>query len=251
MKKVFTLFAAALIGLAAYAQCPSRLYFELAEAEQPADNVMVFLKLVNSTDYLNGFNMEIQKPENAEWVEDAEDGEWVGFTGYGHTILAMWNPSNLNWRETKLFQKADLKCSIKEGKLVIIEILSTLDCRFFPQLTEEDDNIVARFSLDFSGCEDTRGESLELRSDATPQGCSFSYTGDPTGAVNGAITIDEPIVLELDKTNDIVRAKVNTAISEINNDQAVDNRIFDLQGRELSRVPESGIYIQNGKKYVK
>ena len=30
-----------------------------------------------------------------------------------------------------------------------------------------------------------------------------------------------------------------------------DNRIFDLQGRELKSVPEHGIYIQNGKKYVK
>ncbi len=40
------------------------------------------------------------------------------------------------------------------------------------------------------------------------------------------------------------------AISTIINDKA-DNRIFDLQGRELKSVPEHGIYIQNGKKYVK
>ena len=41
-----------------------------------------------------------------------------------------------------------------------------------------------------------------------------------------------------------------TGISTIINDKA-DNRIFDLQGRELKSVPETGIYIQNGKKYVK
>jgi hypothetical protein len=40
------------------------------------------------------------------------------------------------------------------------------------------------------------------------------------------------------------------AITTITNDK-VDNRIFDLQGRELKSVPENGIYIQNGKKYVK
>jgi hypothetical protein len=40
------------------------------------------------------------------------------------------------------------------------------------------------------------------------------------------------------------------AISTIINDK-VDNRIFDLQGRQLKSVPEHGIYIQNGKKYVK
>ncbi len=338
MKKFFTLFAVALLGITAYAQCPSRLYFEPAEAEQDASNAMFHLKLVNSADYLNGFNMEIQKPAAAEWLEDEEDGEWVGFTGYGHTILAMWEPTNLNWRETKLFQKADLKCSIKEEKLVIIEILSTLDCRFFPQLTEEDDNIVARFSLNFSGCED--GDFV-LRSEATPQGCSFSYTGDPTGTYNGAITIDEPIVLELTKVGDIVKIKgtepvvepvtisgivkdadgaplkdvtvtlneadAKEAITTTTNDEGAYSlqytpeegktynvsfekegyvsqnydatevpdvvtleedttpptgistigadsnnvRIYDIQGRELKSVPEHGIYIQNGKKYVK
>ena len=41
-----------------------------------------------------------------------------------------------------------------------------------------------------------------------------------------------------------------TGISTITNDK-VDNRIFDLQGRQLKSVPEHGIYIQNGKKYVK
>ncbi len=250
MKKIFTLFAAALIGLAAYAQCPSELYFELAEESQDASNVMVYLKLINSTDYLNGFNMEVIKPEGAEWLEDEEDGEWVGFTGYGHVILAMWNPSNANWRETKLFQKADLKCSVKDGNLVIIEILSTNDCRFFPQLTAEDDNIIARFSLDMSGCEDNAKVDLQLRTPAEPATYSFSYTGDPTGTYNGAITGNQDIVLDLVKANGQV-SKKPTAISEINNDNAVDNRIFDLQGRELSRVPESGIYIQNGKKYVK
>jgi len=40
------------------------------------------------------------------------------------------------------------------------------------------------------------------------------------------------------------------AITTITSDKA-DNRIFDLQGRELKSVPETGIYIQNGKKYVK
>ena len=40
------------------------------------------------------------------------------------------------------------------------------------------------------------------------------------------------------------------AISTVTTDKA-DNRIFDLQGRELKSVPEHGIYIQNGKKYIK
>ncbi len=43
------------------------------------------------------------------------------------------------------------------------------------------------------------------------------------------------------------------AITTIYSDKVdnVDNRIFDLQGRDLQGVPEAGIYIKNGKKYVK
>ena len=247
MKKVFTLFAAALLGLCAFAQegpCPSRLYFEPAADEQPANNATFLLKLVNSSENLNGFNMEVQKPEAAVWVEDADDEDWVGFSGYGHTILARWEGVTDSKREQQLFKK------VKEetGNLVIIELLSTNDCRFFPILTEEDDNTIARFTVDFSACGDTR-EPLILMSDATPQGCSFSYTGGVEGTV--AWTIDAPIVLKLDKIDGIIKKAVDTGISTINTDQPADNRIFDLQGRELNRVPESGIYIQNGKKYVK
>ena len=248
MKKVFTLFAAALLGLCAFAQegpCPSRLYFEPAADEQPANNATFLLKLVNSSENLNGFNMEVQKPEAAVWVEDADDEDWVGFSGYGHTILARWEGVTDSKREQQLFKKADLKCT---GNLVIIELLSTNDCRFFPILTEEDDNTIARFTVDFSACGDTR-EPLILMSDATPQGCSFSYTGGVEGTV--AWTIDAPIVLKLDKIDGIIKKAVDTGISTINTDQPADNRIFDLQGRELNCVPESGIYIQNGKKYVK
>ncbi len=60
MKKVFTLFAAALLGLCAFAQegpCPSRLYFEPAADEQPANNATFLLKLVNSSENLNGFKI--------------------------------------------------------------------------------------------------------------------------------------------------------------------------------------------------
>ena len=385
MKKLFTLFAVALMGITAYAQCPSKLSFQLSEMNEDeefvaveqvnAANGLFELQLVNSTAFLNGFNMEIQKPEGAEWVMDELDGEWVGFTGYGHTILAMWDVTNANWRETKLFQKADLKCSIKEGNLVIIEILSTNDCRFFPVL--EEPASIARFSVDFSGCADG---DLIVKADNTPSGCTFSYTGGnvEAGDPNGAMQPEEPVLIELTKAGDIVKLKgdepqpvmydafyvtgtfndwsqetanmtelvanddatvftgevdltdgaefkvvtptedglkwfggvdenqvgyfeINdgllnqpielvdgsnfkvvgdgkytisvmqpeaetgkavaeplvmtvskevTGISTISTDKA-DNRIFDIQGRELNSVPEHGIYIQNGKKYVK
>ena len=177
---------------------------------------MIELQLVNASENLNGFNMEIAKQdingeycEAIQWVEDAEDGEWVGFTGYGHTILAMWDVTNANWRETKLFQKADLKCNVKptNDNLVIIEILSTLDCRFFPVL--EEPASIARFTVDMSNCEDG---DYRLFADATPSCCSFSFTGGPEG--NRAWTADEPVIIELTKEGDIVKVKSNEPVVE-------------------------------------
>ena len=234
MKKIFTLFAAVALGFAAYAQeaCPSVLSFAPMAEEQDANKVMIELQLVNSSLNLNGFNMEVGR------YAVAEDG----FSGYGHTILARWEGVTDSKREQQLFKKADLKCSIKDGKLVIIEILKTLDCRFFPVLEEPAG--IARFTVDMSGCADG---VYALMSEATPTGCSFSFTGGPEG--NRAWTTDAPIYLELKKDGDKV---IPTAISTIAVDETpADNRIFDLQGRELNRVPDSGIYIQNGKKYVK
>ena len=255
MKKIFTLFAAVALGFAAYAQeaCPSVLSFAPMAEEQDANKVMIELQLVNSSLNLNGFNMEVGRyavaedgtltpDETMQWAEDEDDENWVGFTGYGHTILARWEGVTDNKREQQLFMKCDLNCSIKDGKLVIIEILKTLDCRFFPVLEEPAG--IARFTVDMSGCADG---VYALMSEATPAGCSFSFTGGPEG--NRAWTTDAPIYLELKKDGDKV---IPTAISTIAVDETpADNRIFDLQGRELNRVPDSGIYIQNGKKYVK
>ena len=44
---------------------------------------------------------------------------------------------------------------------------------------------------------------------------------------------------------------VITGINEVKQNAPSDGRIYDLQGRRLSRLPEKGIYIQNGKKYIK
>ena len=189
MKKIFTLFAAVALGFAAYAQeaCPSVLSFAPMAEEQDANKVMIELQLVNSSLNLNGFNMEVGRyavaedgtltpDETMQWAEDEDDENWVGFTGYGHTILARWEGVTDNKREQQLFMKCDLNCSIKDGKLVIIEILKTLDCRFFPVLEEPAG--IARFTVDMSGCADG---VYALMSEATPTGCSFSFTGGPEG----------------------------------------------------------------------
>ncbi len=253
MKKVFTLFAAAVLGLSAYAQeapteCPSMFYFEPMEEVQDASNVVLELQITNSSENLNGFNIYIQKPEAAEWIMIDDIFEFYATNeGYGHNILGAWEGHTEAQMEAGMARMMDFNTSINQGKLVIIEILKTNNCRFYPVF--ETPAGVAKFAIDFSGCEDTKAP-LEITADNTnPTECSFAYTGGVEGT--RAWSPEVAPLLKLDKVNGQVMKAIETGISTINTDQNVDNRIFDLQGRELQSVPEHGIYIQNGKKYVK
>lgn len=262
------------MGLSAFADdvpCPSAFSFRLAAqnadgayeaAEQvSANNVVVEVMLTNSSENLQAFNMQIQKqtidgeycPE-MDWVKDSEDNSWAGFSGYGQTILARWDVADPVLRETELVIMCICGSNAKrvyaaDGtemyELVIVELLDTDDCRFFPVL--EEPAPIARFTVDMSNCPDG---DYRFYAPATPAACSFSYTGGVEGS--RAWTTDNPVVLELTKAGDVVETRpVSTAISEIAAEQTVDNRIFDLMGHQLKSIPEHGIYIQNGKKYTR
>ena len=250
MKKIFTLFAAALVGFCAFAQdpCPSKLAFEPIAEEQDANNVQLELSLMyNNSDNLNGFNLEATKT-GGEWIMMDEILEaYFTAEGYEANILKAWGKPEATC-VANLSKMCDVMSNVKpNGNLVMIEILKTNACRFFPRINEGEDAPlpVGKFAIDLSACED--GE-YTINIDATAETGSFSYTGGPEGT--RAWTTDEAIWTKLGKTGN--KVKVNaTAISTITTDQPVDNRIFDLQGRQLQSVPEHGIYIQNGKKYVK
>ena len=42
-----------------------------------------------------------------------------------------------------------------------------------------------------------------------------------------------------------------TAINKVNANGKVVGKVYDMQGRLLNAVPEKGLYIQNGKVYMK
>ena len=267
MKKIFTLFAVALVGICAnaavseYGPCPSELSLALQDGSNPS-NVRVELKLKNASQRLNGWNVQFSKASGSESLA------WKNFsaTNYASVILQNWvgtteienEDGDLETveitdavRKSQLNNKCDIKSNIKNdgADYMIIYILSTTDPRFFPVLEEA--TAVGRIGIDMSACAD--GDYTIIAPDV-PTSYSFSYTKaadeevcpEPLTAWTG----DAPIELTLNKTgNDIT--EVIDAISTIAVDQPVDNRIFDLQGRELQSVPEHGIYIQNGKKYVK
>ena len=261
MKKIFTLFAAAMLGVCAFAQmpesCPSELNLKLLKGDQ-LNLVKVELQVTNSSLNLNGFNVELDKGESTA-VFRKSGGSAFSAADYAAVILQRWEttmgedeetgdeveiPVTDEMREEKLLQMCDVQSNVNpEGKLVIIELLKTNECRFFPVL--DTPTGIGKFFLNMSNCED--GEYTIVAPD-TPQGNSMSYTGGDEPL--SSWTADEPVSITLKKTGD--KIEVVTGISTIVTDEKpVDNRIFDLQGRELQSVPEHGIYIQNGKKYVK
>ena len=259
MKKIFTLFAAAMLGVCAFAQmpetCPSELGLKLLNGDNPAQ-VEVELTVINSSLNLNGFNTELQlgteeAPATAGIAFKKVSRKAFTAAGYANVILARLDDATDEEREELLLEFCDVQSNIKEsGNLVIIELLKTNECRFFPQLAEH--TAIGKFWMDWSAIESKDGDvpSATLYAPAIPSRYSFSYTGGVEGT--RAWTPEAP----LEYTLYLVDGKVTdvpptTGISTISTDKNVDNRIFDLQGRELQSVPEHGIYIQNGKKYVK
>jgi len=267
MKKIFTLFAAAMMGVCAFAQmpesCPSELNLKLLNGDQ-LNLVKVELQVTNSSLNLNGFNVELDKGESTA-VFRKSGGDYFSAADYAPVILQRWEttmgedeetgeeievPVTDDMRAAKLLNMCDVQSNVKtNGNLVMIELLKTNECRFFPVL----DNFTAigKFWMDWSAVANSKDAANEctISAPAEPARYSFSYTGGVEGT--RAWTPEAPIVFNMEYVDGIVRERVPDAISTISTDKNVDNRIFDLQGRELQSVPEHGIYIQNGKKYVK
>lgn len=255
MKKIFSLFAAALIGLSVSAQeCPTESMMSLLNGEDAA-NVEIELGLSkNASSWLEGFMFSVSKPEGATWKK-AYDENYFTAQGYAPYILGnlasgMGEDLTDEELEEYLYEACDILGLLRGDNLDLIEVLLWNDSRFFPACPGK----VGKFAIDMSALED--GE-YELRSENTPNGTNLLYGG---ASEQSCWLLDEPMVITLTKQDNTVFEKRSTpafyvsslsGISTVATDAAVDSRIFDLQGRELQSAPEHGIYIQNGKKYVK
>ena len=223
MKKLFTLFAAALLGFCAYAQdttepCPTVPEFYLLNGDDAANVEIEFGFKQNNSANLNGFNFAIQKPEGANWKRVQGMNYFTG-KGYAPYILGclaenMGESFTDEELEEYLSDMCDVKSNVRVNPddatdpspvLVIIEILSTNECRFYP----EGPGKVGKFKIDMSALED--GE-YDLHCNATPQGGSFSFTGGPEGS--RAWTIDEELAITLVKTGNVVTVKGETPVVE-------------------------------------
>jgi hypothetical protein len=262
MKKIFTLFAAALVGLSASAYyfetpCPSKLELTPLEESQPADAVFLELGLVyNNSPYLNGYNVEFGIVDangadaNATWKR-AQGANWCAVKDYSRYILEM---INLDGATIDDFTDADLNDMIgdmfdnkannkTDGKLhqnvmVVIHILSTNECRVFPQHAGK----TGKLKIDLSALPD--GE-YRVIAEATPETASMSYlTPNPEvpgseGEEHGSWCVDEDIICNLTKAGDVVTG-INTILESV---KAVTNvTYYNLQGVE-SATPFDGVNI--------
>ena len=153
-----------------------------------------------------------------------------------------WNWQNAEGRVPMLFENDAFTVEIDledgaEFKLITPDETSSNGWKWFGGV---DENNVGYFEIN---------EGLLNQPIGLVDGANFKVVGDgkytitvmqPT--IPGGRGLVEPLVMTV--------SKEVTGISTILTDKA-DSRIFDLQGRQLNSVPAHGIYIQNGKKYVK
>ena len=231
--------------------CPSALMFSALKESQSSSDIAVELMLVNSSLNLNGFNIEVERASGSESIR------FKNFTAsnYANVILQRWEGTT--WienedgdmeeveitdavRKQNLSQMCDIKYNEKtrsDGKkvFVILEVLSSNDCRFFPALDAP--AAVGRMNLDMSSCADG---TYKIVAPATPAGCSFSYTGGPEGTRGW--TADAPVEFSLMKVGDNVYAPV-LGICTVDVDRnLVTTKYYNLQGIE-SDIPFPGINI--------
>ena len=255
MKKIIILLAliVSFCGIKAQELFPSYIEFREVHLTGKANYFRIKLLLTNLSQNLNGFEITIRKPSLAKWaIVDKSQQKYFTAKGCGNYILARWEGKSDEEREAELSEHCDILSSINNnGGLVVIEILTTGECRFFPvsedQYNGNDDWFhipVGEFAIDMSDCED--GE-YEIVSSADSD-CTFSYLGGPEG--NQAWLYENSIQLTLYKRGDLVSVYSwfplydFDGIEELEKNKSVESvRYYNLAGVE-SAEPQPGVNLK-------
>lgn len=190
MKRCFFIFVLAMAVCAVNAQeprCPSWLDFRIPHKSGigKANHLDIELVLHNSSQNLNGFIVEISN--EGQWViVDEENGKYFTASGCGKNILARLEGVTDEEREVNLEQYCDVRSTLRSnGDLLIVVLLSTNDCRFFPTTggyNVSDRGIaIGRIAIDVSSFKDGYHSGVLWAPDHSLQSYSFSYTGGEEG----------------------------------------------------------------------
>ena len=232
MKKFFTLFAVALMGLGAASAQDTKctLTLEPVAENQTPERVEINMIVDNQYDNLNGFNFEFDKPDAAEWVVMVPfPKSYVDYSEAGAFYLGKVEGITDEQRNQYLPQFADLKNNVKQNRLVVVTVLSTADCR--EMLVGK--GIVGKFAIDMSKCED--GDEYIVKADATPEHQAYATVDAVSHTANA------PTILRLQKKDGVV--KEYTGINTVETSKNVTSvKYYNLQGVE-SATPFQGVNV--------
>lgn len=206
MKKITILLAFIVSFCVAYSQgpgtgypCPSSLGLDCFHKTGKTHKYKLRLELNNDSQNLNGFNLKLSKTDpSMKWVVvDKDKGTYFTTKGYEKNILARLEGKT----DEELEEEFEQYCEVKshngnDGRLTIIELLLTYECRYFPVGY---DITVGELAVDLSDCED--GE-YSIYAETMPLDYGFAYTGGVEGTCGWVA--DNPLQLVLYKQGDLV-----------------------------------------------
>ncbi|MBR5119017.1 MAG: DUF2436 domain-containing protein [Muribaculaceae bacterium] len=171
----------------------------------------------------------------SDWTASVEFTTEMGGAEEGFFLIGTFNGWN---QEEGLIEFVEDKASVELEENAEFKVISKDANGEITWYGGADDNGVGYFLIN----EDLLGVNITLIDGA-------NFRVEEAGKYDIELVLVTPNKEHIDGLQMIV-TKEMTGISTVGVDK-VDNRIFDIMGRELKSIPETGIYIQNGKKYVK
>jgi len=226
MKKIFTLFAAALVGVCAFAQTTKLVYV----AEEGTDPAMakILVNVENSRDNLNTIQQGIVPQEGVTFVKSGTGMKKAYFFGNGAYILAMYPDVTDDDRNTYLTDFADVMSNVNNGNLIIVTGLKTQDCYVYPAY----DGNLGYFTVDVSAMPDGDIQIGTLSAD--PNLSTYGTADAQSNAVE-----ETPIMIHKDGNN-ISPVTGISVVDAVKNVTSV--KYYNLQGIE-SATPFDGVNI--------
>lgn len=225
MKKFFTLIAVAFVTVCASAQVIS---FSETAAKGSLDGKTFggdgFVLTV--TDQVDGGKLEID-------TNNANFGTLEDYQGFTHRLKTGGKSSSKNCMSLSI--PAD-------GTLKVYARTATKDSERAIVITQSETEVFNQKFLDSQAATEkytTEAGEEKTRTVFPVYTCEVKAGTADITYLDGAVNI---------YCFEFVKAGGETAIKSVS--ASSDSKIFDLNGRQLNAVPASGVYVQNGKKYI-
>lgn len=237
MKKLFTLFAAALVGVSAFAFTEGNTKISIqGKHDQPVANTEVQLNLFNSNDDLNSIQLSILPKNDAQFkmtMDEDENEHYIWLNGA--YLLTNWEGKSDNWKNKNVYANMMFGESIKDGALTLLMNMNKTECYTYPAA----DGIIGYFVMDLSAVPDGEGVEIARIENAFAKSSFGDTSAKGYNIVDEANQVAEDgYMITVDKAGDVVSA-INVVETSKN---VASVKYFNLQGIE-SATPFNGVNI--------